>query len=319
MENKDKKWLSASGIETLEVCSFKYYQQNVIRVPQKPNLGSTRGSEIHVLFEILLNKRHKKHVDAILAKESVEGSPAVNRLMIKMMKADGIFDTLNYDIMNQMLLVGLKRDFYGEFLAGQVSKPEYKFELENEEPKYRIRGILDKYIKYPNDLVIIRDFKSSKSKFSKEDLTTNNQAMVYSLVGYKQLGAKDVKTEFLFLRFPKQPIQEVHLTKEQLSGYEHYLAYLYGIIENFDENAAKSNFAGASRENSWLCQKGGWQCPFLKSFIYYAVVDEKGSTIRTSLNKASLKVKEGQKIVDMQYGGCFFWNEKNKPTPDDEM
>jgi hypothetical protein len=306
-----KKWLSASGIETLETCTWKYKCQNIDKVPQLPNDGSLRGLVAHAIFEILLNKRHKKHFDIILQKENVEASEAVHRLLIKMMKEKNIYDTLNYDIMVEMLLVGLKHDFYGEFLSGSISKPEFKFELENENPEYRVRGYIDKYVTYSNGLVIIRDFKSSKQKFSADHLKSNNQALTYSLVGYKQLKAKDVKTEFLFLRFPRQPIQEIHLTPDQLEGFEHYLSYLYSIIKNFNDETAKSNFAGANPKNAWLCQRGSWRCPYLKPFKYWALVDEKGVVARTDQNKDALKVKEGQRIVEMTYSGCPYWQNRD--------
>ena len=316
---KPKKWLSASSIETLEVCTWKYKCQNVERVPQLPNAGSQRGTIAHAIFEILLDKRHQKHVDLILEKHSVESSKAIQRLLIKMMQKESIYDTLNYDIMIEMLLVGLKHDFYGSNMGGVVSKPEHKFELENENPEYKIRGFIDKFVTYPDGMIVIRDFKSSKAKFDSAHLKSNNQALAYSLVGYKQLSAKDVKTQFMFLRFPKQPIQEIHLTPDQLEGFEYYLAHLYSIIKDFNDETAKSNFAATSEKNSWLCQRGSWRCPYLKPFSYWALVDDKGVAIRSSLSKESLRCKDDQQVIEKKYEGCFYWNKKNEDSPKDEM
>ena len=81
-----------------------------------------------------------------------------------------------------MIYVGLSFDFFGK--GGNPDKPEIKFVLENEDPKYKVMGFIDKVIKY-KDKVKIVDYKSSKRKFSKGDLKANMQAMVYTLASKK--------------------------------------------------------------------------------------------------------------------------------------
>ena len=52
----------------------------------------------------------------------------------------------NTTLMNDMILVGLRCDFFGT--GGKVDKPEHEFLLENKNPPYKIRGFIDKPILY---------------------------------------------------------------------------------------------------------------------------------------------------------------------------
>jgi len=202
MENKI---LSASRIKTLETCSWVYWNNYHTKVPQTQNDGALRGTICHTIFELLLNPKHKKHYKKIIKENSVSGSEAVSRL-IKRLKARVGLDSSNFDILDQMIMVGLKHDFFGD--GGEIVKPEYPFEIKNESPKYHIKGFIDKPIKKKKEMHII-DYKSSKYKFRGDDLEANIQAMMYSLASLKIWPKLKPIVKFLFLRFPKQPIQEL--------------------------------------------------------------------------------------------------------------
>jgi hypothetical protein len=300
-----KKSLSASSIKSLETCSWLYWCQYQNKIPQRSNEGAMRGTCVHTVFEVLLLPRHRHHYEAIIKSNSIDGSPAIRRLVIKYLKRDGILTTQNYDLVDDMILVGLKTDFFGKGGdgSGKLSKAEFRFEIVNTDPEYKIRGYIDKIITYGNGLVKIVDYKSSKSKFSGDDLDANVQSMAYSLAGYKLLGAQDVTTEFIFLRYPRQPIQSVHLTKKQLEGFEHYLAYIYALINKFDIKKAQANMAAFNNKNRWLCKAGSWECPYLKPFTYYALKNADGSIARTSL-KNDMEAQPEQKLEALRYTGC---------------
>lgn len=308
-----KRALSASSIKSLETCSWLYYCQYEKKLPQKTNEGALRGTSVHTVFEVLLNPRHKHHYDAIMSHGSIEGSPAIKRLVIKNLRKDKILTTTNYDMMDAMIMVGLRTDFFGHDKhlgkSGRLGPPEYRFEIVSETPKYRIRGYIDKIIFYDDGTLKIIDYKSSKQKFSGDDLTANVQAMAYSLAGYKLLNAKDVTAEFIFVRFPRQPRQTVHLTQQELKGFEHYLAHVYSIVTNFNEKHAKSNMAAFNDKNRWLCKAGKWECPYLKSFSYYALMNPDGTIARTSFEN-NMEAQPGQKLEILQYDGCPPWKRK---------
>ena len=220
----------------------------------------------------------------------------------------------NYDLMNKMVIVGLRNDFYGE--GGEVTDPEKEFLIENENPKYKIRGFMDKPIVYKKEKQIkIVDYKSSKQKFRGEELTANIQAMAYSLAAKKIWPKYKPWIEFLFLRFPKSAQQHCKFTDEQLDGFEYFLESCYKQINSFTEEDAKSNYA-KDGPSSWMCKAGKtWRCPYLDSFSYYQIIDKEGNVVDRSLKKENLKeAGEGEEIKMMHYEGCPA--HQTKPTED---
>ena len=306
MSQNTPKVLSASRVKTLETCSWSYWCNYHLKVPQKGNSGAMRGTLCHLIFELLLKKRHLRHYKKIIKYNDIEGSPGVLRLVIKHLKKYEILnDGESYDLCNKMILVGLKNDFFGE--GGKIQEPELKFVLENDDPEYKIMGYIDKPIKYTKEgKVKIVDYKSSKRKFKGEELDSNIQAMAYTLASKKKLWpkVKDVIVEFLFLRFPRTPAQQIKVTEDQLKGFEYYLEHIYKIINSFTEKQAQTNFA-ADGKDSWLCKAGKtWQCPYYEAVDYYGLINDKGEIIKTAFTKKELSEKENHTIKKMKYEGC---------------
>ena len=313
--------LSASKIKTFESCSWKYWCNYHLKLPQENNDGARRGTVCHLIFELLVKPRHKKHFDLIMEAQTLDASPAVKRLVKKSLVKEEGYSEENYLLCEEMILVGLDNDFYGA--KGEVNSPEKEFLLESESPKYKIRGFIDKPVEYNKKLKIV-DYKSSKSKFNKNELKSNVQAMTYTLAAqtiWPKL--KNVIVEFLFLRFPKSPSQQIRFTKEQLSGFEYYLEHIYTIINNFTESDAKSNLASTKpmpKRDEGFCgplncgfakykgqlKKDGtlmWHCPFKFDFEYYSLIDADGNLLKTSFNKEDLDESKGE-IKHQSYGGC---------------
>lgn len=301
-QNKNLKVLSASRIKTLETCSWVYWNNYHTKVPQSQNDGALRGTICHTIFELLLNKKHLKNYKRIIKKNAINGDQAVDRLVRILAKKVKLSDD-NYKLLNDMILVGLKHDFFGE--NGEIVKPEYAFDIKNDEPKYHIRGFIDKPVKIKKEMHII-DYKSSKYKFKGDDLEANIQAMMYSLASKKIWPKLKPIVKFLFLRFPKQPIQELTFTNEQIKGFEHYLEHINDYINRFDENSAKANFAVDNDKNKWMCQVGGWKCPYKDPYEYYAKINDNGEIVETSLENNFKDIK-GFKIEIKKYEGCPKW------------
>jgi len=299
MEKQSLKTLSASRIKTLETCSWVYWNNYHAKVPQSQNDGALRGTICHTIFELLLNKRHLKNYKRIIKKNAIDGDKGVDKL-VKKLSAKVKLDESNYKLLNDMILVGLKNDFFGE--GGEIVKPEYNFDITNEEPKYHIKGFIDKPIKIKKEMHII-DYKSSKYKFRGDDLEANIQAMMYSLASKKLWPKLKPIVKFLFLRFPKQPIQELIFTDEQIKGFEHYLEHINDYINKFNEESARANFAVDSQKNKWMCQVGGWKCPYKDPYKYYVKVNEKGEVVETSLENNFKDIK-GFKVETRDYEGC---------------
>jgi hypothetical protein len=299
MEKQCLKTLSASRIKTLETCSWVYWNNYHAKVPQSQNDGALRGTICHTVFELLLNKRHLKNYKRIIKKNAIDGDKGVDKL-VKKLSAKVKLDESNYKLLNDMILVGLKNDFFGE--GGEIVKPEYDFDITNEEPKYHIKGFIDKPIKIKKEMHII-DYKSSKYKFRGDDLEANIQAMMYSLASKKLWPKLKPIVKFLFLRFPKQPIQELIFTDEQIKGFEHYLEHINDYVNKFDEESARANFAVDSQKNKWMCQVGGWKCPYKDPYKYYVKVNDKGEVVETSLENNFKDIK-GFKVETRDYEGC---------------
>jgi hypothetical protein len=307
MENENLKILSASRIKTLETCSWVYWNNYHTKVPQSQNDGALRGTICHTIFELLLNPRHKHHFNKIIKKNSIKGSKSVTRL-VKRLKAKVGLDESNFQLLDQMILVGLKNDFFGE--DGKIVRPEYPFEIKNDNPKYHIKGFIDKPIKKKKEMHII-DYKSSKYKFKGDDLEANIQAMMYSLASKKLWPKLKPIVKFLFLRFPKQPIQELSFTEEQINGFEHYLEHINDYINNFNEDSAKANFAADNEKNKWMCQIGGWKCPYKDGFEYYVKLNKNNEIVETSLQN-NFKDLTGFIIEKRKYQGCPKWNSNSR-------
>ena len=313
MSIKNEKILSASRIKTLESCSWSYWCNYHLKIPQKGNDGAKRGTVCHLVFECLLNTRHKKHYDLILKESNTEASQAIVNLVKKNLKKRDALNKENFELCMSMILVCLNQDFYGTSAPSSSSwvvepaAPELEFLLENKKPPYKIRGFIDKTFKYKDKVKII-DYKTSKYKFKGEELTANVQAMAYTLASKKKLfpKIKNVEVEFQFLKFPRQPLQQVNVSDDQLKGFEHYLSHVFKIVNNFDYEKAKSNFASDSPEVRWLCKAGAtWRCPYLDPIDYYAIKDEFDDIVKTSFNKKDLgKPKKDQRIVKLRYEGC---------------
>ena len=110
--------------------------------------------------------------------------------------------------------------------------------------------------------------------------------------------------QFLFLKFPRAPKQELEFTDEQLKGFEYHLEQVNKTLSEFDEEAAESNYA-ADNGYGWLCgpAKSGWICPFHKPFDYYALLDSTGKQIKSS-HEDDLKPKDGETVEKRHYDGC---------------
>jgi hypothetical protein len=155
--------------------------------------------------------------------------------------------------------------------------------------------------KYENRIKI-KDFKSSKSRHTKNKLECSNQALIYSLVSNRKFNLP-VDFEFVFVRFPKKPIQDISFSKQELDGFERYLVEVYPKMQNFSENEKLSNIA-VNNEYSWKCggcKKGGWSCPYKNPFKYYQKEDNRRIF-------GSLKPFDGAK--EFYHAGCECYNKK---------
>lgn len=315
--------LSASRIKTLQSCSWSYYSNYILKLPQKNNSGAMRGTIAHLIFEILSNQRHHKYVKKIIKNGSCESVPSVWKLILKTARKIGLDldetvkplkkepEITNLQCIDKMILVGLKFDFNN--IKGFIES-EWAFDITNDNPKYRIVGFVDRLVKEGKDRLIVRDYKSSKKTFGAEELESNLQSMIYTLALKKKFPNeyKEIIAKFLFLRYPEDPEKSSPVFSEiELAGFEHYLEYISNHIQNFNEEQGKSNFAKHDFTKKWMCKtKSGWQCPYLNNFKYKVLLDKDKKIVKSvfaSEEIAKNDIKEGFTVEEREYEGCPAW------------
>ena len=85
---KEAKILSASRIKKLGDCAWAYWCNYVLKLPSTSNSGAARGTACHLVFEVLLNKRHKHHFEKITTDNSIFNSPSIVSLIEKSLKKE---------------------------------------------------------------------------------------------------------------------------------------------------------------------------------------------------------------------------------------
>jgi hypothetical protein len=296
-------------------------------VPSASNDGARRGHCVHALFECLLNPRHKKHYQSIIEKKTIRGLPVVERFIRSHMKREKILTkndnkgNHNFDLIDQMILVGLLYDFY--CTEGKLEKAETVFSYSNKAIGYTIRGMIDKMSRH-RDILKIYDYKTSAKVFEGEDLQSNIQAMMYSLYA-RRVRNMDAVVKFIFLRFPDFEVPELKFNKEVLDGFEQYLAHISNYLGNFSLKDAYSNFAadkpypkkGEGFKGPLVCGYGKypghkdktgreyWVCDYKWPFDYYALINKKsGKVMDTAMEKKDLTETKNSFIEKRYYSGC---------------
>lgn len=250
--------LSASRIKTAQQCSWVYWCKYKLGLPDKSNLGAKKGTICHNVFELLGDKRHKKHFNLITKGGEVSCSRAVERLVNTYAKKLGVTEREDFEDMDSMIVSGLLYDFFGEDEGKPteaISEKSFDIKVDDGEKRYRIRGFIDKLFLYSKKRkAIIRDFKSSKQVFKGKEIEDNMQDLMYCLaVKHIYSKYKNRKAEFIFLKFDlgknlfdepgKGVVQMESLSDDELEGFEHQLTMYQSYLESFDEEAGKSNYA----------------------------------------------------------------------------
>lgn len=324
METKPTKLigLSASRVKTLDNCSFLYWSNYHLKLPQIPNNGAKIGTICHLILEVLQNKRHFHHYKTIIEKDSIMASSAVAKLINKHIVKLSLQNHPNvFESIAEMIFVGLISDFF--IKNGELVATEFEFDIENENPKYRIKGFMDKPVKVGNE-IIIDDYKSSKKKFEGEDQESNLQALIYSLAAKKLWPELTPKVRFIFLQYPDDPIMEVKFSEDALYGLEFYLEEINTRVAKFDLYDATQKFAAKIQpepgefKGKLLCgfakypgqlKKDGtkmWHCSYKFPFDYIYVKFADG-TEKTYFTEEEVPQKETLIKEKRHYDGCPYY------------
>jgi len=258
---------------------------------------------------MLLNPRHRHHFD-LVKNAGLQHSTACERLVRKSMKREGLTKEDDFFLICEFVDVAVNEDFFME--GFEMLPPEYAFDIKNENPPYHIVGYIDR-LGFKGDLCRIEDWKTSKNRFTGEDLRFNIQSLIYQLAVNK-LWPKIKKSfvNFLFLKFRKNPRQVVSVSNEKLKGVEHYLSHLTEYLSDFNQSKIESNYGWDNPSKKPLCGKIGlkddgvthhWICPEALPRTYY-VLTKDGKVISSKNSKDELTQVEGSIIEERKYAGC---------------
>ena len=278
----------------------------------------------------MLKKGRKKKYNRIVKAGDIVAEPSINRY-VKIWVKKFKLEKADYDMINEMVLVGLNNDFFVKGM--KLLDPEYEFNLVNEKPHYSVRGFIDKMAVNKKDKTVkVIDYKSSKGKFEGEELDSNIQAMIYSVVAKKVYPGYRCVVDFVFLRFPKEPVQEIEFDETVLEGFEIYLKSVHNKINDFKYKDAIENFAayvkpkggfngkllcGFAKEPGQLKKDGTpmWHCPYKFAFDYYRVTEIETGVVKMYqedddfINNMTASDFVGDKnskykFQKLEYGGC---------------
>lgn len=329
--------LSASRIKTAQSCSWLYWAKYKLKLPDRGNDGSSRGTVCHEVFEFLGDKKNKKEFTKIIEKQDIFASKKVKDLVLDLAVKEGVGDDSNMNQIKTMTLNGLNYDFFGnEFgkITQEFSEKDFDFDVKDENLNYKIKGFIDKLFIYGNK-AIIRDFKSSKEVFKGKDLEDNMQDLMYTLAVRKMFPEiKELYSEFLFIKFDlsgKGCIKMPSISQEELEGFEQYLTHVQEYLDNFTEKTAMSNMAAKAdypKDNSFggpiMCGKAkkgelkkdgtpAWCCAAKHDLEYYQIKDSSNKIIDScflaDIQKYKEKYKDEKvKFEIFKYKGCPAFN-----------
>ena len=315
--------ISASKLKTVQSCSYKYYANYVLKLPQEGNLGSTIGGKAHIVLECLLKERSKKTVAWCIEHNTL--TPAIYRLIKKQLKSEDILNDKNFALFCECIRTGLNNDFYIE--GSQLQPPEVEFNIND---GFRARGFIDKF-GLKGNTAHLQDFKTSKQKYSQHEMDDCTQGLMYLLAMtymYPGIDIENSQVDFLFLQFHEDPKQTFKTDKCTLAGFKEYLRHIQIYLENFTEKDAVSNMAadmsyptkdegfckklacGFSKSPGQLKRDGNimFACSYKWAFDYFAIVNNKGEVIKSAFKKEDLNPKDGESIVEKHYAGCPRFN-----------
>lgn len=318
--------ISASRLDTFCFCSAKYAASYIYKIPDKGNDGANRGSVCHYILELLIQSKWRKLALKVIKKKSCKDFPALWRLVRIYAKQLKVDDEPNLEMINSFICVGIETAL-NELPEGKVEiiveKPfDFEYINEEEEIKYRVRGFIDLCFLYEADgekFVKLCDYKGSKGKFKKEKIENNVQSLIYQCVVSKLYPDRTLDSfKFIFLKFPKSPIQEAQVVSPGvLHGFELYLTGVQSQLEQFDISNSNDNIAYLDVSKKALCGTGAegmkadgsgpiWICPARKPMEYW--VEEKDGKIVNSY------FEPGEGRVKKWYSGCsFFFDSEGKP------
>lgn len=320
--------ISSSRLDSYLHCSAKFYANYFLSIPDKGNSGSSRGSTVHSILEILISDKWLKLCNKIIKANSCKSFPALWRLIEYHARKNSVGDRENLDMIDSFIIVGITialREKPKGLVKTLVEYP-FDFEVVEENISYRVRGFCDLIYLYKVDnslMIKILDYKSSKQKFSKDKQKNNIQSLIYQNVARRLFPEYKLDSfQFVFMKFVKDPVQFAELVSEDvLRGFELYLTEIQSQLEKFTLANSNDNIAYLDYSKKALCGSGKegfkddgspiWICPARKPMEYWVKLNDKREIEKSYF----INEKPNDVTVEKRfYSGCsFFYDKDGKP------
>lgn len=323
--------ISASRLKTLTSCTMLFYYQEIQRLPSSSHWKTRVGSAVHSVFECIMHPRRRALFKQIIESATFNAydHPSILRYIrwyiaredIPLSSVEEISELLN------VAFLGIRRHFInskGEYAPPPRFVNEHRFQLKVGEAT--MSGFIDLLILWgdtspesegggsvfiPSGAIVI-DLKTQGQKFTRAELPSNGQAIIYQLCVYKEWGIVPA-VEFILLRHgptvrtPDKHIQRVEPPSlAALLGLEDYISSTYDRVNQFSLEDALS----APNPDIGFCTR---VCGYYKPFPYWVVCspsDPQGLTPLSShlsldlASKASYPI-EGSTILERRHAGCM--------------
>jgi hypothetical protein len=224
---------------------MKFYMGEVLGLPEKVWPKTHAGSTVHSVLESLYLDKYRHHYDAIKEAGTIQASPAIMRLVRAWQYKTKVNDAIIADI-DPMAMVVINHTNFLDEGAIERFKPEYEFRL-NLKNGGVVKGFFDRFARY-KDGPVIWDYKSQGKLFTEEAVLNSFQSLTYQLAVWR-IFKELAEVRYVMLRFPpnkKSPTRHLQITPPAtpaiLEGFESYLEYMYGVVNNFGPEEARSNF-----------------------------------------------------------------------------
>ncbi len=182
--------LSATTIDTYQKCPLQFKYREILKVPQKPSIYTTKGSIIHDAIEQLANDQLDKR-EPNIAKTKTKAKEQMDavRYMHDRPTFENVYSTLD-DIIDRYVA-------WNDSSKNTLIGSEVKFEIMMDKITYT--GRIDRIETDVDGNYIVVDFKTGKSMITKKEVTTHPQTNIYAAAIKDKYGSLPSKVSLYYL------------------------------------------------------------------------------------------------------------------------
>ncbi len=293
--------VSPSRLKALDLCSYKFYLNEVLKLPETTHPKALVGTLVHAIFEGYLAKKRSKDLELIVTvgwKGPKLTHGRVRRWCQLFSEHHNI--PINADEVIDMLDVAFLsiKPYYS---PTWIYYTEKRYEIDFGD--FIISGVIDLLIETPEGPVIL-DLKSQAIRFDKDELKNSYQSISYQLYVWREY-KRAAKVVYVLLRHPptsRTPLKHIQETpkppESAYKGFEMYLKAMYKYMNGFSLEDAHSNFC----EKKWFCE---YVCQFKKPFKYNSILNIKDNSVVASYLPGNTPEPTDEQYVEgREFRGC---------------